>query len=82
MSNKNIVPLRRINSAQGNLQTHPCFQSDLYCDIRAAGLVKTWKEKNTQYNRPQSHFTESSTKKFDTRDYQLENTIWTQTVSY
>jgi hypothetical protein len=72
----------RPRSAQPNLQSHPCFQTDLYSDLRAVGVAKAWKDKNSSsINRPHSHFPETY-KKFDTRDYQLENVIWTQRVLY
>ena len=71
----------RANSAQANLQSHPCFQSSLFNDKeRAAGSLKVWKER---------HFTERSLtmiegadvkKKNLNKDYQLENVIWSQSV--
>ncbi len=82
MSQQQQQQASRPRSAQPNLQSHPCFQTDLYSDVRAAGLAKAWKEKHhaLQSNRPHSHYPENTYKKFDTRDYQLENVIWTQRV--
>jgi hypothetical protein len=72
----------RPRSAQPNLQSHPCFQTNLYNDARAAGLAKAWKERSPHLNaRPHSHFPDAPiAKKFDMRDYHLENVIWTQRV--
>jgi hypothetical protein len=94
--------LKRANSALPNLQSHPCFQSDLFGDNRAPGILKTWKEKHLktylnnlneyskspsyqqqqqQQQRPQSYLNiNENSRKFDIKDYQLENVIWSQTV--
>jgi hypothetical protein len=72
----------RANSAQANLQSHPCFQSSLFNDKeRAAGSLKIWKER---------YFNERSLTMIDggleakkknlNKDYQLENVIWSQSV--
>jgi hypothetical protein len=67
----------RVNSAQANLQSHPCFQSSLFNDKeRAAGSLKLWKERHTNQNSQPALTAENARKK----DYQLENVIWTQSV--
>ena len=74
---------QRSNSALPNLQTHPCFQSDLFSDGRALGAYKLWKEKNAQFlvsKRPASNLNEHW-RKFETKDHQLENAIWSQSVN-
>lgn len=66
----------RVNSAQANLQTHPCFQSSLFNDTeRAAGTIKLWKERH-----PEIQATNNENLKKNLKDYQLENTIWIQSV--
>lgn len=66
----------RVNSAQANLQSHPCFQSSLFNDNeRAAGSIKLWKERFTS-TQTRLHPNDYSKKK----DYQLENVIWAQSV--
>ena len=71
----------RANSAQANLQSHPCFQSSLFNDKdRAAGSFKAWKER-FESERP-SHMisqNEGHRKNFN-KDYQLQTVIWSQSV--
>ena len=71
----------RANSAQANLQSHPCFQSSLFNDKeRAAGSLKIWKERH--FNERSLTLLEGSEarKKNLNKDYQLENIIWSQSV--
>ena len=71
----------RANSAQANLQSHPCFQSSLFNDKeRSAGSLKIWKERN--FNERSLTLLEGSEgrKKNLNKDYQLENVIWSQSV--
>lgn len=72
----------RANSAQANLQSHPCFQSSLFNDKdRAAGSLKVWKERYL-LDRAITHLGSSdSHKKTLNKDYQLENIIWSQSVT-
>ncbi|CAF1479802.1 unnamed protein product, partial [Adineta ricciae] len=46
----------RPSSAQGNLQSHPCFQSSLLDDGHAPGSVEQWK-KSSSSHRPQLRMT-------------------------
>ena len=77
----------RANSAQANLQTHPCFQSSLFNDKeRAAGSLKAWKERQHQGKHYQSSSDGMSAGGSGiggrnlNKDYQLENVIWSQSV--
>ena len=78
-----LEPLKtdRANSAQANLQSHPCFQSSLFNDKdRAAGSLKIWKERYL-LERANTHLGSSDPhKKNVNKDYQLENVIWSQSV--
>lgn len=70
-----LVKRNRINSAQANLQTHPCFQSSLFNDgERAAGSIKVWKERHPEFDR----LPDNARKNF--KDHQLETIIWAQSV--
>ena len=71
----------RANSAQANLQSHPCFQSSLFNDKeRAAGSLKAWKERFLN-ERSLTMIEGTETKKKNlNKDYQLENVIWSQSV--
>lgn len=44
--------IQRPSSAQGNLQTHPCFQSSLLDDGHAPGTVDEWRKSLTS-SKPQ-----------------------------
>jgi hypothetical protein len=80
-SRRKLKPLDdapRPSSAKANMQSHPCYQASLFYDNqRAAGSIQQWKERlgkeraNTQIDLKQEI----------KRDYQLENVIWTQSVS-
>ena len=73
--------LLRANSAQPNLQTHPCFQSSLFNDKeRAAGSFKTWKERNEKLFTSKQN--PDSISKEQIKDFQLENVIWTESVIF
>jgi hypothetical protein len=70
----------RINSAQSNLQSHPCFQSSLYNDKdRAAGSLKVWKERHN-LERSKSQLDGIPKKNFN-KDYQHKEIFWSQSVS-
>jgi hypothetical protein len=81
----------RANSAQANLQSHPCFQSSLFNDKdRAVGSFKAWKER-LESEKPSLLQLQSVNdvgginaggfgRKHLNKDYQLENVIWTQSV--
>lgn len=76
----------RANSAQANLQTHPCFQSSLFNDKeRAAGSLKAWKERfnfGKHYQSSSDGMSAAGTAGRNlNKDYQLENVIWSQSVS-
>lgn len=79
------LDLQRASSAQANLQSHPCYQSSLFNDKeRAAGSLKAWKErhlvsKSTVFNDAAVSSSAGLTKNLN-KDYQLENTIWSQSV--
>lgn len=77
-----LEPLKktRTNSAQANLQSHPCFQSSLFSDAeRAAGSIKVWHERHPEFDKTHQTGQESSKKIF--KDHQLESIIWAQSVS-
>lgn len=75
--NQSKIKRNRINSAQTNLQSHPCFQSSLFNDgERAAGSIKIWKDRHPELERMQ----DNARKNF--KDYQLENVIWAQSVNH
>jgi hypothetical protein len=64
----------RPSSAQGNLQSHPCFQASLFNDNeRAVGNFDEW-HKRFHKARPNTQSTKIQ------KDYQLEQVIWSQTV--
>ena len=70
----------RLNSAQSNLQSHPCFQSSLYDDKdRAAGSLKVWKERHN-FERSKSQLDGAPKKNFN-KDYQHKEVFWSQSVS-
>ncbi|UJR35207.1 hypothetical protein I4U23_027974 [Adineta vaga] len=48
--------IQRPSSSQGNLQSHPCFQSSLLDDGHAPGSVQEWK-KSLSSHRPQLRMT-------------------------
>jgi hypothetical protein len=54
MSRTNLIAdwSQRPTSAQGNLQSHPCFQSSLLDDGHAPGTVDEWRKSLTGH-RPQ-----------------------------
>ena len=70
-----LAKRHRVNSAQANLQSHPCFQSSLFSDgERAAGSIRVWKDRHPEFDR----VSENARKNF--KDHQLENVIWAQSV--
>lgn len=76
-----LTNLARANSAQANLQSHPCFQSSLFSDKeRAAGSLKAWKERNQNVEKNKDIESLDGIKSNIKRDYELENIIWTQSV--
>lgn len=54
MTQRNLLNqwIQRPSSAQGNLMSHPCFQSSLLDDGHAPGSVDEWKRFLTS-NKPQ-----------------------------
>lgn len=64
----------RPSSAQGNLQSHPCFQSSLLDDGHAPGTVDEWR-KSLSSNRPQlrmaniNRYAEDYDQNLETRSY-------------
>jgi hypothetical protein len=71
----------RANSAQANLQSHPCFQSSLFNDKdRAAGSFKAWKERFESDRSSQFIAQNEGNRKNFNKDYQLQNVIWSQSV--
>ena len=68
----------RPTSARANIQSHPCYQASLFHDNqRAAGSLDQWKKRmNLERSATQADIKETK------RDYQLENIIWTQSVSF
>jgi hypothetical protein len=71
----------RANSAQANLQSHPCFQSSLFNDKeRAAGSFKAWKERFDSERHSQLNAQNEGYRKNFNKDYQLQNIIWSQSV--
>lgn len=65
-------------SAKANMQSHPCYQGSLFYDNqRAAGTIQQWKERLGKERAA----TQIDLKQEAKRDYQLENVIWTQSVS-
>lgn len=76
-----LTNMARANSAQANLQSHPCFQSSLFDDKeRAAGSLKAWKERNQHLDKKKELENLDGIKSNIKRDYELENIIWTQSV--
>lgn len=71
--------IQRPSSAQGNLQSHPCFQSSLLDDGHAPGSVEEWK-KSSSSHRPQLRMTNVDR---DAEDYDqnLEVKAYFQSVS-
>ncbi len=79
----------RANSARANLQSHPCFQSSLFNDKeRAAGSLKTWKERLAQEKLPSIERTLTQNETIGrpeqgkelNKDYELQNVIWAESV--
>ena len=83
----------RNNSAQANLQSHPCFQSSLFNDRdRATGSYKAWRERLDADKNPNDYSSggggggvdyssqTAANKKLQNKDFQLEQIIWTQSV--
>ena len=62
------------------LQSHPCYQSDLYSDQRAINIYKLWKEKNI-FDLPHSKISENNLN-FEDTDYNKINQIKIETVIY
>lgn len=78
-----LTNLARANSAQGNLQSHPCFQSSLFNDKdRAAGSLKAWKARNQHLDKNKDLESLDGIKSNIKRDYELENIIWAQSVHF
>ncbi|CAF0745097.1 unnamed protein product [Brachionus calyciflorus] len=78
---KSLTGLNRASSAQGNLQSHPCFQSSLYNDKeRAAGSLKAWKERNQHLDKHKDQENQDGVRLEVKRDYELENIILTQSI--
>ncbi len=66
----------RPSSAQGNLQSHPCFQASLFNDNeRAIGSFDEW-YKRTQKTRANAQSSKTQ------KDFQLEQIIWSQSVNF
>jgi hypothetical protein len=71
--------IQRPSSAQGNLQTHPCFQSSLLDDGHAPGTVDEWR-KSLSSNKPQLRMANINRKAED-YDQNLEVKSYFQSVN-
>ena len=69
---------QRPSSAQGNLQSHPCFQSSLLDDGHAPGTIDEWR-KLLISNRPQLRMTNIN-READDYDQNLEVKAYFQSV--
>ncbi len=81
MTQRNIFNewIQRPSSAQGNLISHPCYQSSLLDDGHAPGTVEEWK-KSLWSNKPQLRM-ENINRNAEDYDQNLEVKSYFQSVN-